>query len=65
MYFVSVDPATGELVQLQMAPTQIRHLKINKADYNDVLWLRDMLNREGKVFGMRVELDTNGYLVLQ
>jgi poly-gamma-glutamate synthesis protein (capsule biosynthesis protein) len=65
MYFASVDPATGKLVQLQMAPTQIRQLKINKADYNDALWLRDMLNREGKAFGMRVELDTNGYLVLQ
>jgi len=65
MYFASVDPATGKLVQLQMAPTQIRHLKINKADKNDALWLRDMLNRESKELGIRVELDTNGYLVLQ
>lgn len=65
MYFASVNPATGKLVQLQMAPTQIRNLKINKADINDALWLRDMLNREGKELGMRVELDTNGYLVLQ
>jgi hypothetical protein len=27
MYFASVNPATGKLVQLQMAPTQIRKLK--------------------------------------
>ncbi|MGB5328362.1 MAG: poly-gamma-glutamate biosynthesis protein, partial [Gammaproteobacteria bacterium] len=60
-----INPATGKLVQLQIAPTQIRHLKINKADKNDALWLRDMLNRESKELGIRVELDTNGYLVLQ
>lgn len=64
MYFASVNPANGKLAQLQMVPTQIRHLKINKADKQDALWLRDMLNREGKDLGMRVELDTNGYLVL-
>lgn len=65
MYFASVDPATGKLVQLQMAPTQIRRLRVNKADKNDALWLRDMLNREGKELGTRVELNTDGYLVLE
>jgi len=46
MYFVSVDPATGKLVQLQMTPMQIKHFKVNRASSADALWLRDLLNRE-------------------
>jgi poly-gamma-glutamate synthesis protein (capsule biosynthesis protein) len=65
MYFPSVDPSTGELVQLKMKPTQIRHLRINSASENDALWLRDMLNREGRELGTRVKLDSDNNLVLE
>ena len=57
MYFASVDPSTGALVRLQMTPMQTRHLRANRASRADVLWLRDVLNREGKRFGTWVELD--------
>jgi poly-gamma-glutamate synthesis protein (capsule biosynthesis protein) len=55
MYFVSVDPPTGKLVQLHMIPTQIKNFRVNRVSGADVLWLRDILNKEGKKFGTRVE----------
>ncbi len=65
MYFVSVDPATGKLVQLQMTPMQIKHFKVNRASSADAQWLRDVLNREGKQFETRVEINPEGTLTLR
>ncbi len=65
MYFVTVDPLTGKLVQLQMTPIQIKNFKVNQASKADALWLRDTLNREGKELGTRVKLRSDGTLTLQ
>jgi poly-gamma-glutamate capsule biosynthesis protein CapA/YwtB (metallophosphatase superfamily) len=65
MYFVSVDPSTGKLVHLQMTPIQIKHFKANRASRADALWLRDLLNREGKKFGTRVEMNQDNTLTLR
>ena len=65
MYFVSIDPSNGKLVHLQMTPMQIKHYKVNHASRADSLWLRDTLNREGKEFGTRVELNKDNVLILQ
>ncbi len=65
MYFVSVDPSTGKLVHLQMTPIQIKHFKANRASRADALWLRDILNREGKKFGTRVEMKQDNTLTLR
>jgi len=48
-----------------MTPTQIKHFKVNRASRGDALWLRDTLNREGKNFGTRVELNEDNTLTLQ
>ncbi len=55
MYFPAVDPSTGELVQLQMTPTQIKYFRVNRALRVDSLWLADVLNREGRKFGTGVK----------
>ncbi|OGW08617.1 MAG: poly-gamma-glutamate biosynthesis protein [Nitrospinae bacterium RIFCSPLOWO2_12_39_16] len=65
MYFVSMDLSTGKLVHLQMTPMQIKQFKVNRASRADSLWLRDTLNREGKEFGTRVELNRDNILMLQ
>ena len=65
MYFVSVDPSTGKVVQLQMTPIQIKHFKANRASRSDALWLRDVLNREGKKLGTQVEIKHNNTLTLR
>ena len=65
MYFVSIDSSNGKLVRLQMTPMQIKQFKANRASMADSLWLRDTLNREGKEFGTRVELNKDNVLMLQ
>ena len=65
MYFVTVDPSAGELVRLQMTPTQIKHFRVNRASRADALWLRDTLNREGKQFGTRVDISEDNRLTLK
>src|SRR3990172_9092017 len=65
MYFASMEPLTRNLVYLRMTPTQIKHFKVNRASRGDALWLRDTLNREGKKFGTRAELNEDNTLTLQ
>jgi poly-gamma-glutamate synthesis protein (capsule biosynthesis protein) len=65
MYFAGVDPSTGKLVALKMTPTQIKRFRVNRASRIDALWLRDILNKEGRKFGTRVELDKDFVLTLQ
>jgi poly-gamma-glutamate capsule biosynthesis protein CapA/YwtB (metallophosphatase superfamily) len=65
MYFVSTDPSTGNLISLHMTPMQIKRLRLNRALDNDVLWLKNVLNREGKKFGTSVALDADNTLMLR
>jgi poly-gamma-glutamate capsule biosynthesis protein CapA/YwtB (metallophosphatase superfamily) len=65
MYFVSLDPATGKLVQLQMTPMQIRHFRLNRASTADALWFTEILNREGERLGTRVEMNQDNTLTLR
>jgi poly-gamma-glutamate synthesis protein (capsule biosynthesis protein) len=65
MYFVDVEPLTGKLTGLRMIPTQIKYFKVNKARGRDVLWLKNILNREGNKFGTRVELNEDNSMILQ
>lgn len=63
MYFPEVDAATGDLVRLEMVPTRIEHFQVHLASSEEVVWLRDMLNREGNSLGTRVTSE-DGLLVL-
>lgn len=65
MYFASVDPSTGKLAHLQMTPTQTRRFRVNRPSSADVLWLRDLLNREGGKFGNRVARNEDDTLTLK
>jgi poly-gamma-glutamate synthesis protein (capsule biosynthesis protein) len=64
MYFAGIKPSTGKLVQFQMAPTQIKHFRVNRTSRDDALWLVHTLNREGRRFGTRVKLDEDNRLTL-
>ena len=64
MYFASMDPSTGKLVELQMTPTQIKYFKVNRASRDDAIWLGNILNREGKKFGTRVKWSKDNVLTL-
>ena len=65
MYFVRLDASTGTLVGLEMAPMQLKRFRLNYASADDVLWLKDTLDREGKKFGNWVELGTDNTLTLR
>ncbi|MDQ3186170.1 MAG: CapA family protein [Pseudomonadota bacterium] len=65
MYFASMNPSTGNLIGLQITPMQIKRFRLNRTSNRDVLWLRDVLNTEGKKFGSGMELDADNPLTLQ
>lgn len=64
MYFVRMEPSSGKLVSLEMVPTQLRRFRLKRASEQDRLWLRDVLNREGKQFKNRVDLGKQNNLML-
>ena len=65
MYFVSMDPLSGNLVDLRMTPTQVRNFKVHRASRTDALWLRDILSREGASLGTRAYLNQDNALTLR
>jgi poly-gamma-glutamate synthesis protein (capsule biosynthesis protein) len=65
MYFVHLEPATGKLAGLKMIPTRIRDYSVIRASHAETLWLCDMLNREGKNLGTRVECLEDNTLALR
>lgn len=65
MYFVSMDPETAKLVRLHMTPMQIKRFRMNRASRMNAVWLRDVLNREGKKLGTRVEISQDNTLTLR
>ena len=64
MYFPTLDPATGELVRLEMTPTRMRRFRIERAPADDTQWLAGVLDREGERFGTSVEVTEDGRLRL-
>jgi poly-gamma-glutamate capsule biosynthesis protein CapA/YwtB (metallophosphatase superfamily) len=56
MYFVTMDSATGELADLTMLPMQIKRFRLNHASPKDALWLQQVVDRESRLLGARVEL---------
>ena len=65
MYFVQMEPLSGQLAGFRMQPTLMKRFRVNGASQPDALWLRDMLNREGRRFGTGATMENDGTLVLQ
>lgn len=64
MYFLTMDPSAGSLVELRMVPTRIRRLQVTLASREEGAWLKDVLNRESKRFCTVIDTDHNGSLVI-
>ena len=64
MYFATMDPVTGQLLNLVMTPMQIRRFRLNDAQPADVRWLQAVLDRESRVLGARIRMDDERHLVL-
>ncbi len=64
MYFVTMDLVTGRLVSLIMTPMQIRRFRLNYAQSDDVHWLQQVMNRESRLRGARIEVVDENRLAL-
>jgi poly-gamma-glutamate synthesis protein (capsule biosynthesis protein) len=68
MYFATVEAneaASSTLVSLEMVPTHLKRLRVNRAARQDAHWLKDVLDREGRHFGTWSELRADGTLELR
>jgi len=64
MYFVTLDFASGKLISLIMTPMQIRRFRLNYAHPDDVHWLQQVLDRESRSLGARIEMVNDSRLAL-
>jgi poly-gamma-glutamate capsule biosynthesis protein CapA/YwtB (metallophosphatase superfamily) len=65
MYFATLEPASGRLCSLRMAPMRVRRFQENRASCDEVEWLRQLLSREGERFGTDAVLEADGSLSLR
>ena len=65
MYLPVVRTEDGALARLTMVPFQVRNFRLNRASWQDTVWLHSTLDRESRRFGGRVELDAAGSLRLE
>jgi poly-gamma-glutamate capsule biosynthesis protein CapA/YwtB (metallophosphatase superfamily) len=65
MYFVRMEPGTGKLAGLRMAPMRMANFRLHRASLEDSLFLAETLNREGRYFGSGVGLAADGLLDLR
>jgi poly-gamma-glutamate synthesis protein (capsule biosynthesis protein) len=65
MYFATLNPANGNLIQLRMTPMRIRKMRLNRAAPADVRWLTDRLARVSRGFGTWVDEAEDGGLLLR
>jgi poly-gamma-glutamate capsule biosynthesis protein CapA/YwtB (metallophosphatase superfamily) len=65
LYFASVHPDTGDLLQLRMVPMQARRMRLHRADDGDVAYLRDVVNRACDGFGSHVHVTPDRRLTLR
>jgi poly-gamma-glutamate capsule biosynthesis protein CapA/YwtB (metallophosphatase superfamily) len=64
MVFPAFDAATGKLQRLALTPTRIGRFRVNFAKEEEAAWLAAMLDREGRRFGTRVELEARNRLIV-
>jgi poly-gamma-glutamate capsule biosynthesis protein CapA/YwtB (metallophosphatase superfamily) len=64
MYFATLNPSSGDLVQLRMTPMQIRKMRLNRATPGDIQWLAKRLTRISQGFGSWVRGAEGGSLLL-
>ncbi|MEU4227719.1 CapA family protein [Nonomuraea sp. NPDC026600] len=64
LYLASLDPDSGRLAALRMAPVRARRMRLCHAEPGDAEWLRATLDKAGRGFGGRICSEPGGMLVL-
>ena len=63
-YFLDLDAASGALLELRIAPFQMRRFGLHTVPRRDAEWVQSMLEREGAGLGTTARLRDDGTLVL-
>ena len=64
LYFPRLDPASGQLKELRLAPLQARQLRLHRASEHDAEWLRTVLDDVSRPFRSRIGRSSDGFLTL-
>jgi poly-gamma-glutamate capsule biosynthesis protein CapA/YwtB (metallophosphatase superfamily) len=65
LYLPRLDPTSGELIELKMAPLQARQMRLHRASAENARWLRKTVDKVSRRFGSRIDLGADGWLTLQ
>ncbi len=65
MYFVDVDPQSGQLVSARLVPVQMRRFRLQRISATDTKWLCNLLNDLGKESGTGARLEGDNGLMLE
>ena len=65
LYLPRLNPISGELLELRMAPLQARQMRLHRASRRDAVWLRAVLDKVSRRFGSRIDLGSDGMLSLR
>ena len=63
-YFLTMEPGTGTLSRLEIAPFEIKRFRLHHAGTQDAAWLGDLMAREGRPLGTQVSPDARNHLIL-
>jgi poly-gamma-glutamate capsule biosynthesis protein CapA/YwtB (metallophosphatase superfamily) len=64
LYLPRLDPASGRLKELRLAPFRTRQLRLHRASEPDAEWLRTTLDEVSRSFGSRIEQGAEGFLTV-
>lgn len=64
MYFVTLDRRSGRLRRLELTPTRVARMRIQRAAPDEARWLAHTLQRESEPFGVRVTTARDGRLAV-
>jgi poly-gamma-glutamate synthesis protein (capsule biosynthesis protein) len=65
LYFIRLDLASNELLELQLVPMQVRRFQLRRAAPANVQWICRLLNREGARFGTELSLNPDNSLSIR
>ena len=64
LYFPRLDPASGQLTELRLAPFEARQLRLHHPSDQDAEWLRTVLDHVSGSFGSHIDPGGTGFLAL-
>lgn len=62
IYLAGLEPATGALAELTLAPTRMRGFRLTSPSEEEVAWLAAVLDRESRPSGVRLRVGDDGRL---